>query len=149
MLFLTFISYFFLSQCAAVILGEQWAPLISLRRISLNSRQLGCTFVPNGKNRQKLKSWKLTNHTNACNSLASFKGEAHPLTGNGNADICLESPNWSEYNSVQVFVSWNHCGTARTMKTGDGRRRCRRRRWICCSMSVCLSVPNNRSAAKK
>ena len=29
-----------------------------------------------------------------------FEGEVHPLTGNGNADICLESPNWSEYTAI-------------------------------------------------
>ena len=43
------------------------------------------------KNCHKLKSGKWTDHTNVSNRLTSFEGEAHPLTGNGNAESCIKN----------------------------------------------------------
>ena len=45
------------------------------------------------KGRQKLNcknSEKLTDHTYICNSFTSFGHDAHPFTGNGNSESCLE-----------------------------------------------------------
>ena len=90
MLFLTFISYF---PFRNVLLSFQVSTPHQSTRDFAKLTARDAQLYKMAKKHQKLnlkKSWNSTDHTNACNSLKIFEGEAHLLTGNGNAESCLE-----------------------------------------------------------